>query len=137
MQRPSRSTTAHRIQRGVIAVLGLVAAFALILPGAASAASFGARVAFPKSNPVMNKPWRITIYAWKGHRELSGSTKYQFLLNGSPVTSTRKGISFRNGVGHDSLVFPGEAVGHTLTVRVLVTTSYGTQGFNHNVTTQK
>jgi hypothetical protein len=137
MQHPSPSTSVHRARRLSIALAVLVAAFALLIPSTASAASFGARVAFPKSNPVMNKPWNITIYAWKGHRELSGSTKYQFLLDGTPVTKTRKGITFHHGVGHDHLTFPGAAVGHTLTLRVLVTTSYGTLGFNHNVTTQK
>jgi hypothetical protein len=137
MQHPSPSTRVPRLRRLSIALAALAVGFALLIPSAASAASFGARVVFPKSNPVMNQRWNITIYAWKGHRELSGSTRYQFLLNGVPVTKTRKGITFHGGVGHDHLTFPGAAVGHTLTLRVLVTTSYGTLGFNHNVTTQK
>jgi hypothetical protein len=136
MQRPSPSSPVRRVRRVSVAVTGLVVAFALILPSAAFAASFGARVVFPKSNPVMKKKWPLTIQAWKGSTKLSGSTKYQFYSQGT-LESTQKGITLRNGTGHDTLVFPAEAVGHPLTLKVLVITKYGTLSFSRNLTTKR
>ncbi|MGH2904311.1 MAG: hypothetical protein ACRDK7_12135 [Solirubrobacteraceae bacterium] len=51
--------------------------------------------------------------------------RYEFLYKGV-VEAHRAGRSFKNGVCHDSLLFPSEAIGYTLSLRVIVTTRYGT-----------
>src|ERR1700753_1566651 len=78
MQRPSPSTPAHRVRRLSIALAGLVAAFALLIPSSASAAAFTAKVHFPNHNPIAGKTWVITWTATKGATKLSGSDSYQF-----------------------------------------------------------
>ena len=123
-------------RRASLAAAGLAAAGAVAVPSSASAASFTARVKFPNHTPVMNKKWPITVYASRGRQKLAGTISYEFLL-GSTVEAKRKGVSFRNGVGHDTLVFPGAAVGHTITLRVVVKTRYGTRNVNWSVTTKK
>ncbi len=129
MQRPSPSTVVSRVRRVSIAFAGLVAAFALLVPGTASAAAFSAKVHFPNHNPIAGKTWVITWTATKGRSKLSGSDSYQFFIgrstSGSPVR-TEPGVSFRNGKGRDTLKFPGEAVGHQLTLVVVIKTSAGT-----------
>ena len=129
MQRPSPSTPAHRVRRVSLALAGLVAAFALLIPSAASAAAFTAKVHFPNHNPTAGKNWVITWTATKGRTKLSGSDSYQFFIgktsSGSPVRS-EPGVSFKNGKGRDTLKFPAEAVGHQLTLVVVIKTSAGT-----------
>jgi opacity protein-like surface antigen len=140
MQRPSRSTTAHRVQRALIAAAGLVVALALILPAAASAAAVRATVHFPNHNPIAGKNWVITWTATQGHTKLSGSDSYEFFIGGSTSGSpvrTEPGVSFRNGKGRDTLKFPGEAVGHQLTLVVVIKTSAGTVKVPWVVTTKK
>lgn len=148
--RPSPSCTPSRLLRRVsVATAASATAAALLAPGVASASppavlavptahaavAFGARVIFPKGNPVANKKWHVTLQAWKGARKLHAKDRYEFLL-GSSVVAHRPGVSFF-GTGHDTLTFPGAAVGHELTLRVLITTKYGTRGFNHTVSTRK
>jgi hypothetical protein len=129
MQRPSPAMAVPRVRRISIAVAGLVAAFALLIPSAASAAAFSAKVHFPNHNPIAGKNWVITWTATKGRTKLSGSDSYQFFIgkstSGSPVR-TEPGVSFKNGKGRDTLKFPGEAVGHQLTLVVVIKTSAGT-----------
>jgi hypothetical protein len=129
MQRPSPSTPLRHVRRISIALAGLVAAIALLLPGAASAAAVSAKVHFPNHNPIAGKTWVITWTATKGRTKLSGSDSYQFFIgktsSGSPVR-TEPGVSFKNGKGRDTLKFPGEAVGHQLTLVVVIKTSAGT-----------
>lgn len=129
MQRSSPSTTARRVRRASIALVGLVVALTLIIPSAASAAAFTAKVHFPNHNPIAGKNWVITWTAIKGRTKLSGSDSYQFFIgrstSGSPVR-TEPGVSFKNGKGRDTLKFPGAAVGHQLTLVVVIKTSAGT-----------
>jgi hypothetical protein len=129
MQRPSPSMAVPHVRRISIAVAGLVAAFALLIPSAASAAAFSAKVHFPNHNPIAGKNWVITWTATKGRTKLSGSDSYQFFIgkstSGSPVR-TEPGVSFKNGKGRDTLKFPGAAVGHQLTLVVVIKTSAGT-----------
>jgi hypothetical protein len=143
MQRPSPSSPVHRVRRVSIALAGpvhrvrrvsialagLVAAVALLVPSAASAAAFTAKVHFPNHNPIAGKVWVITWTATKGRTKLSGSDSYQFFIgnttSGSPV-ETEPGVSFKNGTGRDTLTFPGKAVGHQLTLVVVIKTSAGT-----------
>jgi hypothetical protein len=131
MQRPnpSPSLAIPRVRRVAVAVAGIVAAFALLIPSAASAAAFTAKVHFPNHNPTAGKTWVITWTATKGRTKLSGSDSYQFFIgktsSGSPVRS-EPGVSFKNGKGRDTLKFPAEAVGHQLTLVVVIKTSAGT-----------
>ena len=129
MQRPSPSTPAHRVRRVSIALAGLIAAFALLIPSAASAAAFTAKVHFPNHNPIAGKVWVITWTATKGRTKLSGSDSYQFYEGKSssgPPLRTEPGVSFKHGKGRDTLTFPGLAVGHQLTLVVVIKTSAGT-----------
>ena len=140
MQRPSRSTTAQRVRRASIALTGLVAALAVIIPSAASAAAVKATVHFPNHNPIAGKTWVITWTATQGRTKLSGSDSYEFFIgrstSGSPVR-TEPGVSFRNGKGRDTLKFPAEAVGHQLTLVVVIKTNAGTVKIPRLLTTRK
>ncbi len=108
---------------GVLTVA--VAALAMALPAPAAAASISAHLSAPNHSPVAGKKWYITVTVSRGHQKLSGSVKYQFLYDGQKV-STQPGHSFKGGVYRDWLLFPKEAVGQPLTLRVVVTTKYGT-----------
>ncbi len=140
MQRPSPSRTVHRVGRASIAVAGLLAAVALLVPSAASAAAFSAKVHFPNHNPIAGKTWVITWTATKGRTKLSGSDSYEFFIgnttSGSPVR-TEPGVSFKNGTGRDTFKFPAEAVGHQLTLVVVIKTSAGTVKVPWVLTTKK
>lgn len=98
---------------------------ALTVPASASAAGFTAHLAAPNHTPTANKQWPITVTATRGSAKLSGSVRYQFLFQGQLVAS-RPGHSFKHGVYHDTLLFPGDAIGQVLSLRVIVTTNYGT-----------
>jgi hypothetical protein len=129
MQRLSPSTVVHRVRRVSIALAGLVAGLALILPSAASAAAFTAKVHFPNHNPIAGKTWVITWTATKGRTKLSGSDSYEFFegkTSSGPPLRTEPGVSFKNGKGRDTFNFPAEAVGHQLTLVVVIKTSAGT-----------
>ena len=129
MQRPSPSTPGHRVRRASIALAGLVAAFALLIPSTASAAAFSAKVHFPNHNPIAGKTWVITWTATKGRTKLSGSDSYEFFqgkTTSGPPLMKEPGVSFTNGTGRDTFKFPAEAVGHQLTLLVVIKTSAGT-----------
>src|ERR1700735_1583518 len=99
MQRPSPSTI---VRRASIALAGLVVAFVLLIPSAASAAAFSAKVHFPNHNPNAGQNWVITWTATEGNTKLSGSDSYEFFIgdttSGSPVR-TEPGVAFKNGKG--------------------------------------
>ena len=132
MQRPSPSTMVRHTRRASIALAGLAGlavAFVLLIPSAASAAAFSAKVHFPNHNPIANKNWVITWTATKGRTKLSGSDSYQFYEgknSSGPPLRTEPGVSFKNGKGRDTFKFPGAAVGHQLTLVVVIKTSAGT-----------
>ena len=129
MHRPSPSAPARGVRRMSIAVAGLIAALALLIPSAASAAAFTAKVHFPNHNPIAGKTWVITWTATKGRTKLSGSDSYQFYEgknSSGPPLRTEPGVSFRNGKGRDFFKFPPEAIGHQLTLVVVIKTSAGT-----------
>jgi hypothetical protein len=106
------------------AVLILVAAVALALPASAWAGSFSARLYAPNHQPKVGK-WRIKVTARRGRQKLSGTVSYRFLYAGQ-VVSTQPGGSFNHGVFHNTLTWPRRAVGHTITLQVVVKTRYGT-----------
>jgi hypothetical protein len=129
MQRFSPSTLARRISRASVALVGLAVALALIVPSAASAAAFSAKVHFPNHNPIAGKTWVITWTATKGRTKLSGSDSYEFFegkTTSGPPLMNEPGVSFKNGKGRDTFKFPAEAIGHQLTLVVVIKTSAGT-----------
>jgi len=117
-------------------VLLIATALALALAPPASAASFTAHLHAHDHAPKVNQPWPITVTATRGKTKLSGSVKYQFLFQGQ-VVSRQPGGKFRHGVYRDKLTFPGESVGYKLTLRVLVTTKYGTEHLDWSVKVHK
>jgi hypothetical protein len=117
------SRSAHlRKSGGAIAVI--VALGAAMFPGAALASAFTSKLTIPTHTPKVGKE-KITVTAVKGSTKLSGTVRYQFLFDGQ-VVSKQPGGSFKNGVYHDSLIWPAEAVGHKITLQVVVKTKYGT-----------
>jgi hypothetical protein len=101
----------------------------LIVPSAASAAAFTAEVHFPNHNPIAGKIWVITWTATKGRTKLSGSDSYAFYEgknSSGPPLKTEPGVSFKNGKGRDTFKFPAAAIGHQLTLVVVIKTSAGT-----------
>ncbi|MFZ0091368.1 MAG: hypothetical protein WAL63_17800 [Solirubrobacteraceae bacterium] len=122
--------------RGRTSLLAAGAVLMLAIPASASAAAFSAHLKAPNHTPTANRKWPITVTATRGNAELSGNVKYQFLFQGQSVAS-RPGHTFTHGVFRDTLVFPGASIGHTLTLRVIVSTRYGTADLNWAVTTRR
>lgn len=111
--------------RGLASVVMAAVALGLAIPVAASAAAFTAHLTAPNHQPIANKRWPITVTVTRGRAKLSGSVRYEFAFNGQ-VVSHQPGHKFTGGVYRDKLLFPKKAVGYTLSLRVIVTTSYGT-----------
>lgn len=130
-------TSSPTVRRIAVALAGIAAACALIVPSAASAAAFTLKVKFPNHTPIANKKWPISWTATKGSRKLSGRSEYQFYFGNTLEGGTQKGVRFSGGRGHDTLVFPGDAVGHPLKLRVMVITRYGTASAWWTVTTKQ
>ena len=123
-----------RSNRGAsLLLIGVV--LLLTAPGAALGAGFTARLVAPNHSPTANEPWPITVYVTRGRAKLSGSVNYHFLYNGA-VVSRQPGYSFRNGVYHDHLKFPSDAIGYQLTLQVIVHTKYGTDYIDWAVKTR-
>lgn len=116
-------------------VLPVLLAVALVIPATATAAAFSAHLKAPNHTPTASKPWPISVTVTRGGAKLSGSVRYEFLYDGS-VVSHQPGHSFRGGVYHDTLEFPSEAVGYPLTLRVIVTTTYGSVDLDWAVKTR-
>jgi hypothetical protein len=109
----------------VVLVTGMLA-----LPAGALAGGFTARLYLHTHQPKVGKqPIKVTAY--RGRTKLSGSVSYLFYLGRTNTRVGRApGKSFRNGVYRDYLHWPADAVGHTLTMRVVVKTRYGTDYLN-------
>jgi hypothetical protein len=117
-------------RRASLVIVGLV--LALALPAAASAAPFTAHLKAPNHSPIANKKWPITVTASHGRTRPGGVVRYEFLFQGQ-VVGHAPGHGFRRGVFHDSLLFPNAAIGHPLTLRVIVKTRFGTVNLNWKV----
>lgn len=116
------------VRRFRLGLLGAAAIVALALPSSALAGGFTARLYAPNHQPRVGN-WHITVTARRGSQRLSGYVKYRFLYRGMLV-GHRPGNWFRNGVFHDTLHWPPAAVGHTITLQVVVSTRYGTDYLN-------
>jgi hypothetical protein len=118
-----KSLLARLSHRGSLALA--VVALALVIPAAASAAPFTARLSAPNHQPKANKKWWITVTATHGSTKLNGSVDYSFLFDGQ-VVSRYPGHAFTHGHFRDWLLFPKRAIGHTITLQINVHTNYGT-----------
>lgn len=105
--------------------LAAVLALALALPATASAGGFTARLQAPNHTPKAGRDWPITVTARRGRAKLSGSVRYEFLFQGQ-IVSRQPGHRFKHGLYRDKLLWPAAAIGHKLTLRVVVKTRYGT-----------
>jgi len=77
--------------------------------------------------PTANTNWTysITVTDARGQK-LSGTETTQYLYNGVVVgTEKPVNVRFKNGYYHDTIEFPGAAVGHQLSVWVVVKTRDG------------
>lgn len=110
------------------ALLPLIVLAALALPASALGASFSAHLRIGSHQPKVG-PQPITVTATRGRTKLSGTVSYRFLFNGM-VVKTEPGGHMRAGVYHDKLLWPKDAVGHTITLQVVVKTAYGTDYLN-------
>ncbi|HUY58914.1 MAG TPA: hypothetical protein VMV16_04330 [Solirubrobacteraceae bacterium] len=104
----------------------LVLLVTLALPASALAAAFKLTPHIANHTPTVNVKWPITVDVTKGKKKLNGSVKYQFLFQGS-VVSHQPGHRFTRGVYRDTLLFPSDSLGQQLTLRIIVTTRYGTE----------
>lgn len=102
----------------------LVASAGLALPTSALASGFRARLQIGTHTPKVGLQ-SIKVTATRNGHKLSGTVKYQFLYNGT-VVSTQPGGRFRHGVYRDKLDWPRRAVGHRITLQVVAKTRYGT-----------
>lgn len=101
---------------------------ALALPASAMAAGFTAALHVSTHQPRVGR-WPITVTADRGHQKLSGVVSYRFLFHGA-IVGRRRGRRFTRGVCHDTLLWPASAIGHTITLQVVVATRYGTNYLN-------
>jgi hypothetical protein len=100
----------------------------LALPGIALAGGFTAHLFLATHEPKVGIQ-QVKVTATRGRTKLSGNVNYQFFL-GKTMVSHKPGHSFRNGLFRDTLKWPPAAVGHTITLRVVVKTRYGTDYLN-------
>ncbi len=114
--------------RSVLLLTALIAALAF--PANALAGGFTAHLYVPHNThqPKVGN-WRIKVTATRGTQKLSGTVSYRFLFQGA-VVSTQSGGKFTHGVFYNTLVWPKRAVGHTITLQVVVRTHYGTDYLN-------
>lgn len=122
---PSRHALVWRGLLPLVVITG-----ALALPTSALAGGFKAHLFLATHQPkVGHQPIKVT--ATRGRQKLSGNVSYLFYLGRTAQkVGHAPGHGFRHGVYHDSLIWPAEAVGHTITLRVVVKTRYGTDNLN-------
>jgi hypothetical protein len=82
----------------------------------------------PTSEPSAGGFWPVTIRAHTATGTPAGGTvSYAFLFGGA-VVARRPGGQMRDGVFHDRLEFPAQAVGYPLTLQVIVRGAAGQSG---------
>jgi hypothetical protein len=91
-----------------------------------------ATLSAPNHSPKVGSTWRITVTAHDraGH-PVKAHVQYLFLYNGA-VVARRSNYAFE-GVFHDTINWPANAIGLPLTFRALVTSSVGTQALDYPV----
>ncbi len=116
------------VRRPRAILVAAVATLTLAWPAAALAGGFTARLYAPSHEPKVGT-WRIRVTATRGRQRLSGKVSYRFVYHGQ-VVSRQPGYGFTHGVYYDTLKWPKQAVGHTITLQVVVSTRYGTDYLN-------
>ncbi len=106
--------------------------------GGASAPSTAGLVATlqaPGHSPKVNANWPITVTLTKDGKPARGHISYAFLLGGQVVSTRSVGKESPNFVGtfHDTINWPADSVGQSLTFRVIVQTAYGTKNLDYAV----
>ena len=98
-------------------------------------ASFSA----PNHTPTAGRPWPYSVHVTSAAgRPLSGSVKIQFTFAGTVVGTDKPPVHpVRNGIWHDNITFPPEAVGHTVTMQAVVHTSAGSVTLSWPVSARK
>lgn len=86
----------------------------------------------PGHSPRANVSWPVTVTA----RDPSGSpvhahVRYAFLFGG--VVVARRSNYAIDGVFHDTIVWPPDSVGRSLTLRVIVSSAIGTRAMDYPV----
>jgi hypothetical protein len=128
----------------------LLTVLALLVP-IASAQAFDAHLSAPTHRPKAGKAWPIRVTATSGGRGVRASAYYQFVYNGSvvstqyPSPSARPGrcpghrecrtlpYPFRGSFRDPSIVWPARAVGYPLTFRVVVKAGRSTKKLDYSV----
>ncbi len=128
MQTTRAAHTSRRPRFSRIPLLLAAIAATLALPATALAGGFTAHLYIGSHTPKVGAQ-PITVTANHGKQKLSGNVNYRFLFQGQ-VVSTQPGHSFKGGVFKDKLLWPKRAVGHTITLQVVVSTRYGTDYLN-------
>jgi hypothetical protein len=74
----------------------------------------------PSSEPKSGGKWPITVTAQNASgKPVNGTVSYAFLFGGA-VVARRPGGQMKNGIYHDQLEFPAQALGYPLTLEVIV-----------------
>lgn len=118
MENRFRNLRGGRLRGLRVAALALT--ITLVLPAVALAASFRITPHIANHTPTVNVKWPIELTVTRGRKELSGSVRYQFLFDGS-VVSSQPGHRFGHGIFRDTMLFPSKSLGEPLTLRILVT----------------
>jgi hypothetical protein len=108
--------------------LVIAVAVALALPASALAGGFSSTLKIGSHEPKVGAQ-PITVTATHGSQKLSGTVHFQFVYQGT-VVSTQPGGKLSRGVYRTKLLWPARAVGHSITLRVVVQTRYGTDDLN-------
>lgn len=118
--------SARSALRSVFLVMAV--AVALVLPASALAGGFSATLKIGSHEPKVGAQ-PITVTATRGSQKLSGTVRFQFLYQNT-VVSKQPGGKLSGGVYRTKLLWPARAVGHSITLQVVVQTKYGTDKLN-------
>jgi hypothetical protein len=129
------SSVLARLGRRASLVAVAVALALAVVPASALAGGFTAHLKAPNHHPTAGKKWWITVTARHGRSKPGGKVSYRFLFQGQ-VVAHRPGHKFAHGHYRDWLLFPRAAIGHPITLQVVVQTRWGTDYLNWAVTTR-
>lgn len=142
---PPRRRTGRLLGRLAASGAAVLALTVAPIPFAAAATATGARsrvrvrLTGQNHTPIVGKKWKysVSVVDTSGHK-LSGRETTTYAYGGSVVGTERPTkVKFRNGVYHDTLIFPATATGVPLTLTVTVTTKYGSATATWRITVKK
>lgn len=113
------SSSHHRTSK-TVAVHSVTASAALTTMSVAKAGTLSVVLHAPTTEPKVGVGWPITVEAHTpAGKPVNGTVSYAFIFGGA-VVARRPGGQMREGVFHDHLEFPAQAVGYPLTLEVIV-----------------